>query len=97
MGIPRSEFMSHDFGNNFSDGYQSKSYKYEPKWEKDVDYNPDHRRSDSALFIEDRGHDIVWVLQVKGLGVIVLRALDSRSFCGLSEFTKEEIGYAPGL
>lgn len=66
-------------------------------WASIPDYNPDHQPSHSAMYIEDRGGDIVWLLQVKGLGVIMLRALDSRTFVGMSEFTKAEIGYSPDL
>lgn len=68
-----------------------------------IDYNPDHQRSSSALFIEDRGTDIVWILQVKGLGVIVMRAATSwrgdgkMEFRGVSTFSKAEIGYAPSM
>lgn len=89
-----------DFGNNHSDGYTPKSHKYEPKWEKTVDYNPDHRPSDSAMFIEDRGSDVVWVLQVRGLGVIIMRAPDGAythpftgEGCGISVFDAAEIGF----
>lgn len=55
------------------------------------------------MFIEDRGIDVVWVLQVKGLGVIVMRAIShwagdgTVEFSGVSIFNKGEIGYAPSL
>jgi hypothetical protein len=96
--------MSHNFGNNYSDGHHAHSYEYKPTWEKDVDYNPDHRPSSSAIHIADRGNDVIMVLQVKGLGVITLRAstswLDKPGnvrFDGCGIFDRGEIGYAPGL
>lgn len=96
--------MSHSFGNDHRDGYQAKAYEYAPTWEKDVDYNPDHQRSSSAMFIDDQGDEIRWVLQVKGLGVITMHAatnwesdLGRLEFKGVGIFTKGEIGYSPGL
>jgi hypothetical protein len=96
--------MSHNFGNNYSDGHQAKSYDYKPTWEKDVDYNPDHQPSSSRKITVERGRDILMVLQVKGLGVITLRATTSwldkdgdLHFEGCGIFDRGEIGYAPGL
>ena len=96
--------MGYPFGNNWSDGYAAKSYVYKPAWERDIDYSPDHQRSSSAMFVEERGQDIVCVLQVRGLGAIVMRAqTDWRStdgqldFKGVSTFTKDEIGFTPNL
>ena len=92
------------FGNYAADHFTARSYVYAPKWEKDVDYNPDHQRSSSALFTEDRGQDIICVLQVRGLGAIVLRATSSWTnkdgklrFEGISTFTKADVGYSPKL
>jgi hypothetical protein len=88
----------HDFGNHWRDGYTAKSYEYKPGWEMQVDYNPDHRRSTSATYIEDRGKEILWVMQVKGLGAIVMRADSDKytgrlNFKGVSEFSDQEIGW----
>ena len=88
----------HDFGNHWRDGYTAKSYEYKPGWEMEVDLNPDHRRSTSATYIEDRGKDILWVMQVKGLGALVMRAgSDTKTgrldFRGVSEFSDAEIGH----
>lgn len=88
--------MPHNFGNNYSDGYSAKSYEYKPTWEKDVDYSPDHRPSSSAMYIEERGGAMLWALQVKGLGVITLRAGINDQY-GVGIFSKAEIGYTPDL
>jgi len=89
---------AYDWGNCFSDGYTMKTYEYKPKWDMTVDYNPDHRRSTSATYIEDRGKEILWVMQVRGLGAIVMRAGSDKytgrmDFRGVSEFTDAEIGH----
>jgi hypothetical protein len=100
-----SSRVASPFGNNSSDGYSANSYKYEPKWQKDVDYSPDHRPSDSAMYIESvRPSGIRWFLQVKGLGVLTLfttsRQSDPLGKCqpsAMGEFTKVEVGYCPDL
>jgi hypothetical protein len=89
------------FGNDRYDGYQAKPYEYKPAWEKDIDYNPDHRRSDSAMFIEDTDRGPFWGLSVKSenggkLGILLFHAsFDSETaqwgFNGLSTFTPQEI------
>ena len=88
----------YDWGNCWSDGYTMKTYTYEPKWEMLVNYNPDHRRSTSATFIEEKGKAFLWVMQVKGLGALVMRAESDKytgrlDFKGVSEFTDQEIGH----
>jgi hypothetical protein len=59
--------------------------------------DPDRERSTSALYVEERENDIVYVLQVKGLGAIMMRASysddDQLRFNGLSTFTESEIGF----
>jgi hypothetical protein len=94
----------YNFGNNASDGYQARPHEYTPAWEKQVDYNPDHQPSSGAIFIETMGADILGVFQVRGLGVLILRAtpdltdpLGKLKFTGLSIFTKADIGYSPQL
>lgn len=73
-------------------------------WPRIDDFNPDHAPSRSAICYEALGDGVVCVLQVKGLGVLVLRATPDSSnadgklvFAGVSEFTKGEIGYSPTL
>lgn len=59
------------------------------------DYNPDHQRSWSALFIEEDTDGIRYTMQVKGLGVIIMRAAYDGSgkltFRGLSTFSDSQI------
>ena len=91
--------MPHHFGNDHTDGYHAHSYQYEPKWERDIDTNPDHRPSTSGMFVEDRGKDVIEVLPVQGLGAIVLRAVypqdqdSALMFMGVSIFSDQEIGF----
>lgn len=89
------------FGNNASDGYHAQSYRYEPKWEKLIDYNPDHAPSSSRFVLENTGPDgetVRCLMEIRGLGVVVMRmAVNSGGtaleFQGLSEFTDQEIGW----
>lgn len=62
------------------------------------DFDPDHRPSSSAVFVRptgEEGHTLVWIFEVKGLGVIVAREETTfeypPKFNGLSTFTCEEI------
>lgn len=69
-----------------------------PDWVVYKDYDPDKQRSSSGLWAEDRGADVVWVLQVKDHGVIVMRATpaedgDTISFNSVSTFSDAEIGW----
>ena len=64
------------------------------RWASIENYSPDARPSDSRYWIADRGTDVMYVLEVKGLGALALRASqdDSRwTFNGMSVFTDEEI------
>ena len=93
------------FGNDANDGYTAKPYKYEPKWELEgVDWNPDHQRSRSAMFVEPSGRHFRWFLQVKGLGVITLLTSSAKSDPegrlrpdALGALSKAEIGPCPDL
>lgn len=85
------------FGNNWSDGFTAKPYEYNPTWEKQVDYSPDHQPSSSAMISENRETDFIWLWQVKGIGVIVVRSSTSCNDPHISIFTKEEIGFKPDL
>lgn len=60
--------------------------------------NPDLKRSESGMWIEEHGGDLYWVLKVHGLGALLLRAETSHknkdgklTFFGVSSFTSEEI------
>ena len=66
--------------------------------EKLVNFDPDIRRSSSALWAEDRKKDVIWLLQVKDLGFIMMRATptddgDSIEFNGVSILTDAEVGW----
>lgn len=69
--------------------------------EKQLDYNPDRRPSDSNVFLDEREDGYLWVYQVKGEGVFCLRAVRDETgaltFSGFSIFTKDEIGPCPNL
>ena len=73
-----------------------------PQWSGKIeDYNPDRCRSWSALYVEEKQGSVLWAMQVKGIGVIVMRATSDKDgnilFNGVSIFSKEDIGCAPGL
>ncbi len=53
--------------------YNHRAYKYEPKWEKMVERHPDKVPSFGAIDIKDDGADLVWSLDVRGLGVVKVR------------------------
>lgn len=59
--------------------------------------HPDRRRSDAALFVEERGQTLLMIIQVRGLGAMCFRATSDGEtgrllFEGVSEFTNAEIG-----
>lgn len=62
--------------------------------DREVDFNPDHHPSSSALWAEQRDESVIEVLQVKQHGVLVLTADDDPlSFRGLSIFSDADIGW----
>lgn len=72
--------------------------KPEPSSGKLINFDPDIRPSSSALWAEDRGADVIWVIQVKHFGALVLRATptddgEKIEFNGVSGFTDAEIGW----
>lgn len=89
--------------DNNPDWYQHKAPKYEPKWEKQVDYNPDHHPSFSRVITGIAGNRIIRLYHVRGYGVLVFETYTeahddkvlNRDGCAI--FTNEEIGYAPHL
>jgi hypothetical protein len=71
-------------------------------WETITNYNPDHCPSFSAKFYKDRSTEVQCILQVKGLGVITMRATRANEdgtlqFDGIGILTKSDIGYSPSL
>jgi hypothetical protein len=51
-----------------------KAYEYTPGWVKEIDYNPDHRPADGDWVVEARGKSYLGAMEVRGLGVLVMRA-----------------------
>lgn len=89
--------MGHNFGNNYSDGHNAQVYKYEPSWEKMVDYNPDHRHASSGRWVDERDGVVYELLAVPGYGAFLLRAVQDENgrceFKGVSSFADDEIGW----
>jgi hypothetical protein len=57
-----------------------------------LDRDPDHRPSDQRSVVEELDNDNVrWVLEVRGLGVIVMRGNHKTQDHGVSLFTDEEL------
>jgi hypothetical protein len=82
---------------------EHKAYVYEPKWEKLVDLNPDHRPADSDLVrrVNDDG-SFTEFLVVRGLGVLtatgVAEPVSGRVHpLRVGSLMKDEIGYSPLL
>lgn len=61
------------------------------------DRDPNHRPSESGMWIEERNGVSCWVLRVRGLGAILYRAFDSETFLGMSVFSEEMIKFEDGL
>lgn len=71
-------------------------------WSRIDDYNPDHQRSWSALYIEPTATGLRWFLQVKGLGVITVYQEGSAETGRLEPLRvgaleKQQVGYCPSL
>lgn len=89
-------FPSERPGFDFRD---HQSYDYVPRFDQMVDRHPDHRPSSSRVECADRGRELVFAFEVRGLGALVMRAVGdpvtSRlAFSGVSTFTDEEIRHA---
>jgi hypothetical protein len=92
--------MSFYDDNGFFTPDPPKEPKKESGWVEYKDFNPDHQISSSGRWVEpdDKG-SFRYVLEVKGLGVLVMRGTaraDDPSgrlvFEGVSIFTEQEIG-----
>lgn len=102
------------WGNEDKPGWYSQSAdanKYEPKWEKLVDYSPDRNPSASKVITAVVGNQpcdggntparVIRVFQVRGVGVIICQAAKESTadgklvFEGMAILSKEDIGYAP--
>lgn len=83
-------FQENQFGH--------KSYSYEPRTDELVERNPDRLRSVNRLFVVERGRDLLWMMEVRGLGVLTMRAGSDREtgrlvFNGVGIHTDEEIKF----
>lgn len=72
-------------------------YKFPVGQEWITDRHPDKRPSDARFFVEEFGpnRDLIWVLEVRGLGVVVMRAGANEGDVkhGISTFTDDEIKF----
>lgn len=81
--------------------YNHETQKYEPKWEKMVDYSPDRNPSLGKVVTGVAGVRVIRVYAVRGLGVIIQAARNEPTedgklqFTGMSILTKDELGYGP--
>lgn len=81
--------------------HSANANKYEPKWEKLVDYNPDHNPSASLTTTVLIGNRLARMWHVRGLGVLMadVHGDDAGTLQphGLSIFSKDDIGWSPTL
>jgi len=80
----------------FDRPYESAPYKYEPKFDELIERHPDKRRSESKVEVVVRGKNLVWLLEVRGLGAITMRAGSDKKtgrlqFDGVGIFTRDQI------
>ena len=70
-----------------------KAATFYPPTETLVETSPDKRRSNSRITAVDLGTESIWLIEVRGLGVISMRATTTPSgdyiFNGLSTFTDQ--------
>lgn len=73
------------------------NYQHPPNQEWIIERHPDKRPSNNRMVVEEIGasRDIIWVLEVRGVGVVVMRAdtIDGDVKHGLSIFTNEELQF----
>jgi hypothetical protein len=61
----------------------------------EVERSPDRQPSHSRYVVEDRGRDVVAVLEVRGLGAIVIRGTvaNATEWHGVSIFSTDELQF----
>lgn len=79
-------------------GEFGKAASFYPPTETLVETSPDKRRSSSLTRVVDLGHEFVWLMVVRGLGVISMRATSDLAtgrlhFNGLSTFTDQMLQF----
>lgn len=90
------------YGDFYSDNTSQPAYQ-SPTPVKLIDYSPDRNPSAGLFTFDARQDDIIYVLQVRDLGAIVLRAkyvipedsvVAKLMISDMSTFTRAEIGYS---
>lgn len=61
--------------------------------DKFLERSPDKQPSHSGMDISDRGDSVVWLLKVRGLGVLMLRGDHTKDWHGVSIFTDEQLQF----
>lgn len=79
-----------------SDSFGHKSYVYEPGDGILVERHPDKRPSDADAWYTDQGRDTTFIMEVRGLGCIRMRATGGHDdgrlrFEGVALVTSEDI------
>lgn len=84
-------------GGEYRDAFGKAGAGFIPPKEEWVETNPDRRRSSSRMVAVDLGSESVWLMEVRGLGVISMRAttepLGTYVFHGLSTFTDQMLQF----
>ena len=84
-------------GGEYNARFDKVACGFMPPAEMLVETNPDKRRSSSRLIASDLGTESVWLIEVRGLGVISMRATQEAPgqyiFKGLSTFTDQMLQF----
>lgn len=84
-------------GGEYASQFGKASGGFIPPRETIVETSPDKRRSSSRVNAYDLGTESIWLLEVRGLGVISMRATSDPSgtytFNGLSTFTDQMLQF----
>lgn len=75
-----------------------KPTKRNHSWTTEVERNPDKRRSSSRLELEDQGQELRWLMEVRGLGALLMRATSDPTtgrlqFNGVATFTDDMLKF----
>ena len=80
-------------GGEYGSSFGKAASGFVPPHETLVETNPDKRRSSSRIKAYDLGSESIWLVEVRGLGVMSMRATSSPSgryhFKGCSSFTDQ--------
>lgn len=82
--------------NDASDGYKTPSNP--PPFVRIDTYSPDQQQSSSKLFMKEIAVDqLLWLMQARGLGVMVLRTSLADMSITMAIFDKGDIGPCPNV